>query len=282
MIAYTNEEWLKMEETLQQISIAAGNTLQHAEQSYFAVQAALQRVKEYIVDYKFKDLEEEVHFFKEVKPVFLRELMYHMKLFYVEADKPVGNAETLIAYYKQIMDHINVFFERNHSLYIYYRVGKNNLDDQYFVRTAPKLQMLPEYSLDNDPKFSNVYSYKLGKMQAYERLNDYLQQCVYHLENPGVMAFSNEKKKSRNLWTDTKAALIELAYAIHSRGSVNHGKGDVKQIIKDLETLFNIEVGNFYRTFQSMRIRKKSRTPFLDTLKDSLEKRMDDTDLNYS
>ncbi|WP_057940545.1 RteC domain-containing protein [Algoriphagus resistens] len=82
-------------------------------------------------------------------------------------------------------------------------------------------------------------------------------------------------------WTDSKSALIELAYALHSRGAVNHGKSDVKAIITLMETLFNIQVGNFYRTFQSMRGRKKNRTIFLDSLKESLVKRMDETDMGY-
>jgi len=282
MTAYINEEWKGLQETLQQISETAENNLQHAGHSYYAVQAALQRIKEFILNYKFRDLQEEIHFFKEVKPQFLSELIFHMKLFYAEADKPIGNTETLIAYYKQLTDNIGAFFERNHSLYIYYRMNKSDLDPQYFVRTAEKLELLPEYSLDNDPNFSNAYSYKFAKMEAYERLNDHLQGYIYLLEHPGANAVTGEKKKQRNLWTDTKAALIELAYAIHSKGAVNHGKGDVKQVIAALELIFNIQVGNFYRTFQSMRIRKKNRTPFLDGCKGSLERRMDDIDLNYT
>ncbi|MEP0712451.1 MAG: RteC domain-containing protein, partial [Algoriphagus sp.] len=86
---------------------------------------------------------------------------------------------------------------------------------------------------------------------------------------------------SSHEWTDSKSALIELAYALHSRGAVNHGKSDVKAIITLMESLFNVQVGNFYRTFQSMRGRKKNRTIFLDSLKESLVKRMDDTDMGF-
>lgn len=95
----------------------------------------------------------------------------------------------------------------------------------------------------------------------------------------GIDAKSDEKSKHQ--WTDSKSALIELDYALHSRGAVNHGKSDVKMIISNMESLFNVEVGNFYRTFQSVRIRKKNRTIFLDRLKESLEKRMDETDMGY-
>ncbi len=282
MRAFTEKEWVGMQEALQQIAIAAENKLQWAEKSYQVIEASLEKIKGFILDYRFKGQAEEIRFFKEVKPQFLAELIYYMKVFYIEADKPLGDKAAQVAYCKQAMEHINHFFERNHTFYIYYRMARSDLDAQYFVRTGEKMESLPEYSLDIDPKFSTIHSYKLAKMQANERLNDYLQQELHILEHPEMGFAADGKKKGRSFWTDTKAALIELAYAIHSRGSVNHGKGDIKQLISDLEILFNVQVGNFYRTMQNMRIRKKSRTPFLDILKESLENRMDDTDMNLS
>ena len=44
------------------------------------------------------------------------------------------------------------------------------------------------------------------------------------------------------------------------------------------ETLFNIEIGDFYRIFLEIRNRKKSRTQFLDKLKDKIIKMMDELD----
>jgi hypothetical protein len=63
---------------------------------------------------------------------------------------------------------------------------------------------------------------------------------------------------------------------LYCRGSLNHGNADVKDIITELEYLFNVQLGNFYRTYFDMGIRKKSRTPYLDSLKETLERRMDE------
>ncbi len=279
MMKLAMQLYAKMNETLEQIVIDSENHLQYAERSYQAIGATMLQLKDYILTYEFKNQEEEISFFKEVKPQFLRELIYYMKVFYIEAGKPLGDKEALAAYYKQAIDRINTFFERNHSLYIYYRMGKSDHDTQYFVRAGEKNELLPEYSLDIDPRFTTIHSYKLAKIQAYERLNDYLQHEIYLLNNPELDIVVDGKKKRRNLWTDTKSALIELAYALHARGAINHGKGDVKQVIEALEIAFNVQVGNFYRTFQGMRIRKKSRTPFLDFLIEGLVRLMDNTDL---
>ena len=281
MIKQTRHLFAIMNEALEEIALSSENNLQYAERSYQAVQSVLQQLKDLILNHEFKDREEEVLFFKEVKPQFLRELIYYMKVFYIEAGKPVGDKDLLVNYYKSSIDRINTFFERNHSFYIYYRMGKNEHDHQYFVRVAEKHELLPEYSLDIDPRFTTIHSSKLAKIQAYERLNAYLQQEIFELNDPMPGTVTNGKKEYRNLWTDTKAALIELAYALYSRGAVNHGKGDIRMVMAALEKAFNIEVGNFYRTFQGMRIRKKNRTPFLNALEESLERWMDNTDLGF-
>ena len=280
MVRLTTSLFAGMNERLDEIAKTSENNLQLAERSYHTIQATLLELKEYIQTYQFKDQQEEILFFKEIKPRFLKELIFYMEVFYLEAGKPVGNTDAQTRYYKQASERINIFFERNHTLYIYYRMGKDNLDTSFFVRGGDNNRLQPEYSLDIDSKFSTVHSFKLSEIQAYEQLNEYVEQALYVINHPDAQAMTRNKK-NKNLWTDSKAALIELAYAIHSRGAVNNGKGDVKQIIADLEMVFNVQLGNFYRTFQSMRTRKKNRTPFLDTLKDSLEKRMDDTDLNY-
>jgi hypothetical protein len=159
--------------------------------------------------------------------------------------------------------------------------GKTIYDSLYFLRESDEEPLNSEYMPDIDLRFSTIHSFKLGKLQAFENLQRYLNNAISLLYNSEGLILQKNDKHVKNRWTDSKAALIELVYALHSRGSINNGKGDVKQIVTGLESFFNVQVGNFYRTFQSMRIRKKNRTVYLDTLKESLERRMDETDLNF-
>ncbi|WP_258522451.1 RteC domain-containing protein [Chitinophaga terrae (ex Kim and Jung 2007)] len=45
---------------------------------------------------------------------------------------------------------------------------------------------------------------------------------------------------------------------------------------KSFENLFHIDLGDFYHTYLELRNRKTNRTKFLDALRDSLIKKMDD------
>ena len=269
----------RMNEDLQRVSLAAENKLQRAEQSYHVVQNVMQELKTYALTYTFNNKEEEIHFFKEVKPLFLKELIYYAELFYLESNKPFGSREVQRNYYLLEMERVRMFFDRNKLLYTYYRTGKTLYDDLFYLRDIEHEFVMPQSLPEMDARFSTVHSFKLSKIQAFELLQDYLQKSIYLLDNPEISSMEAGAKKPKSTWTDSKNALIELAYALYARGSVNHGKGTIKQIITDLELLFNVQVGNYYRTFQNMRTRKKSRSPFLEGLQDSLGRFMDDTDL---
>jgi hypothetical protein len=271
-----------MNEALEALAMTSENILQRAERSYHVVEHTLGELKEYIIPYIFKDESEEIKFFKEIKPMFLKELIYYMEVFQVEAWKPpVGRADE-IAHYGLGARRVDFYFKRYNELYTYYRKGSCENDEHYFLRKQTGPGLITPISLsDMDPRFSTVYSFHFSKIQAYEQFSNYLQQCVYRLEHPGMEQAKDESKKSHNIWTDSKADLIELAYGIYARGSVNHGKADIKEIITALEIIFNVNLGNFYRTFQNLRIRKKNRTPYWDAAKNDLIKIMDNTDLTH-
>jgi len=273
---FTSSLYAEMNEELERLAMTSDNILQRAERSYFVVEKTLEELKRYIVSYTFKDKDEEIKFFKEIKPMFLAELIYYMEVFQVESWKSPVGSEDEIAHYGLGKKRVDFYFKRYNELYTYYRKGSSENDETYFLRKEIMPGLITPISFsDMDPRFSTVYSFQFAKMQAYEQFSNYLQQCVYRLEHPGMEHLKEENKKSPNLWTDSKADLIELAYGIYARGSVNHGKADIKEIITALELIFNVNLGNFYRTFQSLRTRKKNRTPYWDAAKDDLIKTMD-------
>jgi predicted nucleic-acid-binding protein len=79
-------------------------------------------------------------------------------------------------------------------------------------------------------------------------------------------------------WTDSKVALVEFIYALYAGKCFNKGDISLKDIAFCCETLFNIEIGDFYRIFLEIRNRKKNRTQFLDKLKEKITQMMDELD----
>src|SRR5699024_5228947 len=160
MLPFVNTLYNKMTESLRQVHVEQQSPVQKAEHAYRVTEQYLLQLKEYILSYDFKKQKEEIRFFKESKPLFLKEFIYYAELFYVESRRPVGDSDKQKTYFKSNLERIRIYFQRNNYLYTYYRTGKTYQDHLFFLRSTDDLPLDPAYSLDMDPRFSRVYSFK--------------------------------------------------------------------------------------------------------------------------
>lgn len=281
MISYFSTHYQQLSDQLQQIAYQADNILQRAQRSLESIQISIQTLKQYILDHPFRDDQEEIEFFKRLKPQLLRELIFYKEIYDFEARRPVGNKDEVRVYYNRGLEHIRLFFERNQDLYNYHRMARSDLDAVYFLRIADQKSNASFHITEFDSRFCTVHSYKLSKILAFEKLQEYLITGLDLLDKQSRLAASDIPEGSGLTWTDSKVKLIELIYAIYFRGSVNKGNANINQLFQAAEQLFNIDLGNYYAVFQqNIRIRKKSRTVFLNELTEYLERGMDEADEN--
>ena len=79
-------------------------------------------------------------------------------------------------------------------------------------------------------------------------------------------------------WTASKTDLIELIYALQASGAIKSGTAGIKEMACACEDIFELKLGNVYRTFLEIRERKIDQTKFIDRLKATLLRRMEETD----
>jgi hypothetical protein len=265
----------EMNVELQKIAISAENQLQLAEQSFYEVEKAIAKLKEFITTYAFKSVEEEIMFFKDIKPEFQKELIFFEELLYIESNIPVGSEKVRKRFLQRMLNRIQGYFEKNNYLYNYYRSGGKKYDNQYFVREPIQIPLLPISVSDIDSSFSTPYSYKLAKLQAMAKLRSHIKSCLKgspEFEENSVPVKGSQRR--RRVWTGPKAALKELILGMDAKGWVSHGEGGVKQLVTDFEEFFGMDLGNIYRELLGMALRKKGYTPHIDGLKDALVQRI--------
>lgn len=269
----------QMNEELDLINKQSENALQLAEASFRAVEAIIKKLKDYILDYTFRDEQEEIKFFKEIKPVFQSKLIYYLELYYIEANWPGGNKKAAKAYCLQEMERVQQYFTRNQWFYNYYRTGKTIYDHLFFLRTATALPLLPDYDIDMDARFSTIHSVNLAHIQAFGLIKGYLQRSLNELINGPSLIIPQQDQKDKLFFTGKKAELIELGYALHAVGAINNGNASLKQIMDALQNVFHTDVGYYPAVYhQNIRLRKKERCVFLKALIEFTERRMDDLD----
>lgn len=229
-----------------------------------------------VVDYQFVSQEEEIVFFKELKPQVLSKLLYFNKIYCIESKFPTGSNDAAKKYLNEQLHSLEYYFNRHLDFHQYYRSGSTVYDRYYFVRGNFDQRLCTDSSrFNSDPKFSTVYDFKIAKILANEMLRIYLNRRLKMIDNPVLFG---DNKKSRRNWTGPKNALIELGYALYTSGDIDNGNIDVKEVMDILGEAFNVDLREYYRTYIALRGRKKDRTAYLNSLVEKLKKKMDEDD----
>lgn len=229
----------------------------------------------------FDSIQEEIFFFKHIKPQIFSKLIYYVKLFNIESKRPRSSSKFQIKYLNDQINKLQVFFNDNLEFYHYYRRGATSLDEQYFLRGKSDLRTTTDfYNFYVDEDFSTCQDGTVAAIMAYDMLIVYLQQEIAKLENYNDnQNISLMNESSKLFWTGNKTELIELIYALQSSGTINSGTADIKEMATLFEQVFNIDLGNYYHTFIEIRARKGSKTKFIDKLEEALIRRFEESDL---
>lgn len=208
--------------------------------------------------------EDQIKFFKSIKPRFFSELHFQIEAFTYYRKRPKGSIKIKKTYIKNCLDQASDFLTKYHELHSYIKLNATDLDELYFTRKNfdPKLHGELEYP--TDLVFSSPADPTLSRLLAMDRYILFLKNELYSLKNPHIDP-SWDFMKTLD-WNGSKTDMVELIYALHSSKAIS---GELKDIIKMLEKAFNLELGNFYRTFTDIKY-KKNPTSFLDGLKNSL------------
>ncbi|MDV3709458.1 tetracycline regulation of excision, RteC [Elizabethkingia anophelis] len=262
----------KLESKIYELEIEANCPIQRIEAVIKLIIKCLSEVKEYVLKKGFRNVDEEIHFFKYQKPVIVSKLIYYNAIYKIETKKPYG-VKPMKKYLNDELGKLKRHLDNNLEFYKYYRTNNSFIDDKLFVRGKYDIKLsLDTIYFDTDHRFSTSHDYKVAKIIANDLIQIYLEDQLHN---------NNQKKKSDSSplkWTASKTALTELIYALHSQGVFENGNTDIKVIAKTFESIFNIDLRDFYHTFMELKARKINRTKFLDSLRDALTKKMEEQD----
>ncbi len=270
MDKYYNETIKKLETSINELEIEVDYSIERIEAIIDIILKSLSKIKEYVLNRGFKNIDEEIHFFKYQKPAIVSKLIYYNAIYKIETKKPYGTKPNR-KYLNEELKKLKRYFDNNLEFYKYYRTNNSFIDDKLFVRGKHDIKLsLDTVFFETDHRFSTSHDYKAAKIIANDLIQVYIED---QLNN------NNQKKPSNSFtlnWIESKTALTELIYSLHSQGAF--GNADIIAIAKTFESTFNISLGDFYHTFMELKSRKINRTKFLDSLKESLLKKMDEED----
>lgn len=271
------KELLKLENGLKNIDIEEDDILKKSEQSINVCLNSIKTLKQIITLHKFKTEKEQVLIFKEIKPQFVSRLIYHVNVYNIETNRPNGSILIKRKYLNTELNKLKNYFDDNLEFYRYYRTGSTYLDHKYFVRGKTDIRLnLDCHIFESDPKFCTSHDFKVSSILANDLLQVYLENELTKLD---YQTTSKDNLVPKNMlhWTGSKVALIELLYGLYTTGNFNNGNTDIKTIAAYFEKVFDIELGDYYRAYLELRMRQNP-TKFIDTMKDTLLRKMEEDD----
>jgi len=226
----------------------------------------------------FINEKDEINFFKRIKAQPLSQLIYFSEIRSIEIQFPKANVTDQKKYLEYKIRKANKFFNYNIEFIQYVKNNNIHYDALYFTRkNYNTLNITDTKNYYRAPEFSTSHDILIAKVKGFNLIISYLRNRLHNLLNPNA-PIQDIHKKSRLKWTSSKVALTELIYALHSSGAINSGAVDLRELATVAERIFNVELGDYYRTYLEIKMRKSGRTKFIDQLKNSLEDRIEKSD----
>lgn len=218
--------------------------------------------------------DQEIYFFKHIKPIVCAHNLYYRKTIQLEHEKPFKGHKTQIRFFKKQLD-IEYRFKLRHKAFAYYLKSKQtHLDAIYFTRREPLPYDPDDLRLQCNPDYSTPRDFLTAKLTATVLLTEYLKTKIMQLaDHPAA-----EPDSPHLDWSGSRTDLIELTYALYHAKVIHKGKADIIEIARALSNFFNMDPGDVYKTYSEIKSRKKSRTKFLDEMAMNLQLAMDRDD----
>ena len=277
MIAFSRKVLSVLEDELQIIAFDFDNPIVMCEKSIETTAKYLFEIKTYILEKGFESMEDEILFFKTIKPKFTSKLIYFKKVRNLESRKPLGSKRIIREYLDNELNKLHNYFTENMEFYNYYRQGTDFIDDKIFTRNNSDINYNLEYFyFELDHRFATTHDYKVAAIIGNEIYQKYIENKIVLLSNKSKLDIRLPIDLPTLRWTDTKSGLIELIYALYIQKAFNNGKADIIEISKHFEIVFDINLGDIYSVYSKMKSEKKNKAKYLSILIANFRKRFED------
>lgn len=272
----------ELTEQLSFINLEMDDPIAKSEKSVELTLKAIDNLKKQFLKNKSISNENEIDFFKNIKPKFASLYIYHNAIFKIETKMPHGGERITKKYLNKELKKLKRYFDNNLDFYNYHRTGSTYLDYKYFIRGGHDLKLrLDSFYFEADHRFSTSHDFKVAKILAHDLVQVYIETKILKMGKKEHKEKSQLEPKGKIIWTGSKVSLTEIMYAFHTKGVFNNGAAELKEIASYFEEIFHIDLGQYRRTFLEIRDRKSDKTKFINALEKELLKRMEETDETF-
>lgn len=175
MNPFFNDLYEKFERELQAIRTKHIPDAEIVEQGFHCALQYWHQTTEWIKENDFRNKNEEIHFFKKVKPLFVGEIEYHVRLYQAIHFTSIGDVTEISDFLLREIRTIAKFHKDNAAFIHYMHSGDIARDEEYFLRQNHRgpTEWHP-LTFGKETEFSTSHDHLVATMVAYEKYKSYL------------------------------------------------------------------------------------------------------------
>lgn len=253
-------------EEIEQILQTNPESTMMANKAAKLIMGTLSSFRKQIREKGFKRDEDEIYFFKNIKPKIHAYLIFFSILSEIEPSKYHMSEEEIKNLIDKKIRMFRYIKRENLEFVSYYMEGLSHLDRQYFLRPVD-IQKITRHSAGMmlDPEFSTGFDVVAANIIAEQLL-------LKHL-------FPDQQSKpkvSKLKWTGSKADFVELIYGLQASAAINYGDVEIKELAKAMQSIFQMYIDDPYRTFIDISNRKTNHVKFIVKMQEGLLRKIDE------
>lgn len=224
-----------------------------------------------IREHGFKRDEDEMYFFRNIKPKIHAYLIFFSILSEIETSKYHMSEQEVKNFIDKKIRMFRHIMRENLDFVTYYMEGLSHLDRQYFLRPSD-IQKVTKHSTGMmlDPEFSTTYDLVAANIIAQQLLMKFL----FPEEQNTAKTLASSKLK----WTASKADFVEFVYGLQGSAAVNYGDVEIKELCVALQSVFQVHIDDPYRIFIDLSNRKITPMKFIPKMQEGFLRKIDEAD----
>ena len=127
----------------------------------------------------FKTEQDEIFFFKSIKPTFAGQVELYITLNHALLFTPIYGIELKLNFWEHEKIKIEKFYKANERFIYYFKSGRTDMDSLYFLTKNSNNRInWPTKVYTMQPEMSTSYDHILATMVAYEVYTDYINEAM--------------------------------------------------------------------------------------------------------
>ena len=268
LIEKTKSLFHALEKKTEELKAEKKHHLEYAQFALAETDAAIRNLKSWVITHDFDCWENEITFFKKLKPKFIAKFIYCSKVISLLSSLPHSGTKLKKSIYEAELESLRYFSVENREFISYWRRNATYMDLKYFLRFKYDLdvKLAPDVH-SYDERFSTSHDHLISQIIAHDQYEMFLAEQIARLKD-GTLEESQPKKDFR--WTASKVGLTELVVALHHTHCFNGGNTSLAETVKRFEEAFSINLGNYHNTVGEIKGRKSNPAKFLKLLSENL------------